>query len=376
MLTRRQFLLGSGVLGLAGVMSFAYQATQAQVLDHKQWLISACTIGNHEHYVAAFDHHGQLISRTALPARGHGVIAHPNKPGHGLIIARRPGYYIIEVNFANGQITRQISPENGQHFFGHGLFSADGQVLVTTENHIDSGQGRVVLRDANSYQLLSKFDSGGIGPHEALAMPDGKTLVVANGGILTHPNQPRKKINLATMKPNLAYIDLNSGKIINRFTPDNHQLSIRHLAVSRQGKVIGGLQYQGTKTDLVPLAFSHQFDQGQSQLKYLKADDEIWRSMKQYTASVCIDDHHQIVAISCPRGNMLTYWHLDNGQFMAKQPLKDGAGLALYSNTKQNNAAQQIVATSGKGKALFGQQHEVNFKQVCWDNHLTAIDVG
>lgn len=371
MITRRQFLLGSGALGLAGIIPFAFQSGQAQ--GHKQWLISACQIGHHEHYVAAFDHHGQLISRTALPARGHGVIAHPSKPGHGLIVARRPGYYIIEVNFANGQITRQISPEKGQHFFGHGLFSADGQVLITTENHINSGQGRIVLRDANSYQLLNKFDSGGIGPHEALAMPNGKTLVVANGGILTHPNQPRKNLNLATMKPNLAYINLNSGDIINRFSPNHHQLSIRHLAVSRQGKVIGGLQYQGTKTDLVPLAFSHQLDKGQNQLNDLKADNEIWRSMKQYTASVCIDDHNNIAAISCPRGNILTYWQLDSNQFIAKQTLKDGSGLALYNDI---NATQQLVATSGKGQALFGQQHALNFKQVRWDNHLTAINAS
>ncbi|PAX95204.1 Tat pathway signal protein, partial [Bordetella pertussis] len=38
------------------------------------------------------------------------------------------------------------------------------------------------------YGKLELFDTAGIGPHEALLLPDGKTVCVANGGILTHPD--------------------------------------------------------------------------------------------------------------------------------------------------------------------------------------------
>lgn len=79
--------------------------------------------------------------------------------------------------------------------------------------------------------------------------------------------------------------------------------------------------------------------------------------------------------VSCPCGNTHTYRQLDSDQLISMQTLKDGAGLTLYNDTKQFNTTQQLVTTSSKGNSLLTQQHEVNFKQVRWDNHLTAIDV-
>lgn len=363
MISRRQFLLGSSALGLIAALPLSSKSTAAT----KQWLISACDDNKKQHYVAAFDQSGELISRTALPARGHGVIAHPFKPGHGLIIARRPGYFAIEIDFASGRIVRRISPQTGQHFFGHGLFSKDGKYLITTENHINSGKGQIVLRYSHNYRIASQFESGGIGPHEALPMPDGKTLVVANGGILTHPDTPRKKLNLDTMQPNLSYIDIRSGKMLDQYQLDNPKLSIRHLAVSKNGKVIGGLQYQGAKTDQVPLAFSHQ---NKGALKYLKASKDVWRKMNQYTASICINDENNTAAISCPRGDMVTFWDLNTDTFIKDIKLRDGAGLAVFHENQQNH----IVATSGKGRAIFEDARDLSFKNVRWDNHLVAIN--
>jgi hypothetical protein len=360
MFSRRQFLLGGASLGLIAALPSCMQTGAGQ------WLISACDDGKGQHFVAAFDDTGKIISKTALPARGHGVLAHPTKPGHGLIVARRPGYFAMEINFANGGIVAQITPEMDQHFFGHALFSADGKVLITTENQINSGRGLIVLRDSNTYKILDKFDSGGIGPHEAVQMPGSKTLVVANGGILTHPDTPRKKLNLDTMQPNLSYIDMLSGKILAQYELDNSKLGIRHLAVSQQGKVIGGLQYQGAKTDQVPLAFSHK---GKGPMQYLKATDEVWQQMNQYTASICVNDANNTVAISCPRADKVTFWDLETDEFINSIKLIDGAGLALYQSSSQSH----IVATNGKGQAIFQGVGQLAFDNIRWDNHLVAV---
>ena len=42
---------------------------------------------------------------------------------------------------------------------------------------------------------------------------DGETLVVANGGIATHPDLPRVKLNLPTMAPSLCFVDRRSGAL-------------------------------------------------------------------------------------------------------------------------------------------------------------------
>jgi len=79
--------------------------------------------------------------------------------------------------------------------------------------------------------------SNGIGTHQIALMPDGKRIVAANGGILTHPSTPRKKLNLDTMKPSLTYIDCESGKHLESYFPQHHQMSIRHIDVAADDTV-------------------------------------------------------------------------------------------------------------------------------------------
>lgn len=364
MLTRRQFLIAATAMGSATAIGYIPFAS-----SQKNWLVSACSNKNNEHFVAAFDLNGKVISKVKLPARGHDVIAMPDKPGHALVFARRPGTFILEVDFKNGRVAKQISSTENSHFYGHGVLSTKHNVLLTSENDFANGHGRIVLRDSENYQILEQYDSGGIGPHQLGLMPDGESLVIANGGIETHPDQPRKKLNINSMSPNLAYLNIASGKIEDKFSLDNHKLSIRHLAVSKQGKVIAGLQYQGEKTDLVPLAFSHQ---GEESLTYLAASDDIWRRMNQYTASVCIDDSQGIVAISCPRADLITYWSLKNGHYVSSERFSDGAGLTHLD---------KIYATSGKGRVISSKMSGVDEKDIKnfgfsglkWDNHLAHI---
>jgi hypothetical protein len=44
-----------------------------------------------------------------------------------------------------------------------------------------------------------------------LLASDRRRLVVANGGILTDPGSGRAKLNIATMRPNLSYLDATSA---------------------------------------------------------------------------------------------------------------------------------------------------------------------
>jgi len=360
MLNRRQFILGtSGVLGLASLPMFFNKG------ETQSWLVSAFSNNNQQHFVGAFSADGTLINAVALPARGHGAIAHPFKKGHAIVFARRPGTFMMEVDFINGQIIKQVNASHGQHFFGHGVFSHDSSVLMSVENNFELGRGEIVLRDSHNYQVIDKYDCGGVGPHECKLMPNSNTLVIANGGILTHPKWPRKKLNLDSMSPALTYLDLDNGKAIDHFSLNNHQLSIRHLDVSSKGKVIAGLQYQGAKTDQVPLAISHQ---GEQALEFLNADDTTWQRFNQYTASVCIDEANNQVAISGPRGDLITLWDLTTDTFLKKINMRDVAGLSLSNG--------QLIASNGKGQTINVNEVPLQpnvFDDVRWDNHLTTI---
>lgn len=79
-------------------------------------------------------------------------------------------------------------------------------------------------------------------------MADGSTLVIANGGIRTHPDLPRIKSNLANMRPSLAYVDVASGRLLQLQEPEPqwHQLSIRHIDVSPDDRVAVAMQFEGS----------------------------------------------------------------------------------------------------------------------------------
>jgi len=375
-MNRRKFLLGLGGISAMGTAGLIGSVNSLPLVDvfrqKKQWLVSACNDKQGNFFAAAFDLQGQLINKVPLPARGHEVIALSSKPGHALIFARRPGNYVLEVDFNTGAVVSQVSVSPEQRFYGHGALTDNDNILLTTENDYQRGKGVIVIRDRHTGQILEQYDSGGIGPHQLAMMPatniNDRQIVIANGGIQTHPQQARKKLNLTTMQPNLAYMDINSGKVVDSFALENKQLSIRHLAVSKKGKVIAGMQYQGVSTDEVPLAISHH---GESQLQPLQADSNIWRNMKQYTASICINDAENCVAISCPKASLLTFWQLDNGKFISSHKLKDGAGLTLVDNA--------FIASTGRGR-IIAQSNPLNnyikmadFASLRWDNHMTVI---
>ena len=363
---RRQFIWGAGIVGAGAFLPWVLSPAQAK----NQWLVSACTDRQGQNYVAAVDSAGQLRHRFTLPGRAHDVLAMPHKPGCAMVFARRPGRFAMEVDFIRGKVNQAFESQTDSHFFGHGALSVDGQYLMTTENDFASGNGMIVVRDTANYQVVERYYSGGIGPHECALMPDNKTLVIANGGILTHPQQPRKKLNLDSMQPNLSYMDISSGHILGSYQLEQHQLSIRHLDVSQSGKVFVGLQYQGPKTDNLPLVFSHQ---GEDKPQYLQADEHIWPQLNQYIASVCVDDKQGLVAISCPRANLITFWDLHQGHYISQYRFRDSAGLALVNG--------QLLASNGKGQ-LFQQIDNPDSGQIFvhdnlrWDNHMTAIDIA
>jgi hypothetical protein len=201
-------------------------------------------------------------------------------------------------------------------------------------------------------------------------MPDGKTLVIANGGIETHPNQPRKKLNLTTMQPKLAYLDIASGKVLSSYAPPDNQLSIRHLTVNRSGEVFVGAQYQGKKSTIQPLIFAHH---GENNLQAFSASHFQWHKMQQYTASLLVKD--KLLCVSCPRGSHLSFWDTTTRAYIDQQKFSDVSGLAL-SNGK-------ILASSGKGllKKLDQTQPikgpaSLNTLELRFDNHMAMIASG
>ncbi|MFV2053229.1 DUF1513 domain-containing protein [Aliiroseovarius sp. YM-037] len=308
---------------------------------------------------------GADLFRIPLPDRGHAAAAHPTAP-EAVAFARRPGSFALVIDCVRGRITHRLYAPDGRHFYGHGTFVEGGELLCTTENDIETGEGRIGFWSRSAgYERVGEISSGGIGPHDIKTLADGNTLVVANGGIRTHPNSGRDKLNLDTMRPNLSYLTID-GAIADQveLAPDLHQNSIRHLALGPNGVTAFAMQWQGDPADAPPLLGLHR--RGESP-RLLSATLPEQIAMEGYAGSIAIDSAGETVAITSPRGGRVHLFNTVDG-FRTSLPRADVCGLAV--------ATEGFMATDGLGGVSVidaAQMKPLGRQSRSWDNHLIAV---
>lgn len=325
--------------------------------------------------VSAFDLEGSLRLDLDLPARGHGFAVHPQRPV-AVCFARRPGTFALVFDLARGERLAELRTPPGRHFYGHGVYAGDGGLLYASENDYSNRRGVIgIYVPDEGYRRAGELPAHGTGPHEIALLPDRDTLVVANGGIATHPDAPGVKLNLPSMEPSLAYLERRNGGLLERVVlpPALRALSIRHIAVGFDTRVAVGMQYEGPRGDLVPLVGVHR--RGQA-ISLFTAPEPALRAMRQYCGSVTFDVSGRIVAASAPRGDAITLWDARSGDYLCAPPVADGSGVA------PTRVPARFLATSGRGGAALldarGIRRALNADFVensRWDNHLAAVEV-
>lgn len=369
LISRRAFLASS-----LAALSIPTWASAISMPTSTEMFISAYSKSENEHFVCAFGTNGQLLWSMPLPDRAHAPVVHPTHSVVGAV-ARRPGFYIDFFNPIDGRAVQRIEPLPEHHFYGHAVFTPAGDKLITQENHYPTGEGKIVIRSWPEGIVLQEFSSGGIGPHESVLLSED-VLVIANGGLRTHPDNDRDILNLDTMTSNVTYLSLKDGTVINQagHVPEWHQLSIRHLDVNSEGIVALGFQYQGDLWENVPLVALS--DKHTNSLTYLEMPEQIRMRFKQYCGSVCFDQSGQTLAISTPRGGFVAYWDVPSRQFIGFDNCRDVCGLVATPNSNE------FVMTSGTGKQLLSSPRQQQIAQInqldgfLWDNHLRRIDLS
>ncbi|WP_299986704.1 DUF1513 domain-containing protein [uncultured Ruegeria sp.] len=357
MTNRRGFIAGLVTASLAPVPAWASVGAPS--------FLAAALFPDGYYRLSGLDQAGVILFSIPLPARGHAAAAHPFK-AQAVAFARRPGTFAIVIDCQSGSIIRQLEAPKGRHFYGHGTFSADGTRFFTTENDYEAAEGVIGVWDAVSFTRLGEFSSGGTGPHDMQLLPDGNTLVIANGGIETHPDTGRTKLNLSTMQPNLSYID-HSGSIRAQveLPPALRKNSIRHLAVRGDGLVGFAMQWQGGLTEYPPLLGLHALGKDPLLLSAPEADQS---TLQGYAGSIAFSADGQSIAITCPRGDALHRFDVTSGAFAEAFALKDVCGLG--------SGIKGLVFTTGTGAfgALDPAGAEISARSDCqWDNHLIPI---
>ena len=231
--------------------------------------------------------------------------------------------------------------------------------LNSFENNYEAAAGVVGVWDARkNYARVGEFSSGGTGPHDIKAMPDGKTLVVANGGIETHPETGRTKLNLHAMRSNLTYLRLDGTLDAKMELGSEHQRnSIRHLAVAENGDVAFAMQWQGDLASDLPLLGVHSL---RHQHLWLHADASV-RAMQGYLGSIAFNNATNQIATTSPRSGVL--------QVFGRNGLENSTNLADVCGVAASNRG--FVVTTGSG-VFRASSSSILSHPVAWDNHLIA----
>ena len=357
MTSRRRFLAGAAALGVAPTLSWADLGRPA--------FVSAALQPDGQHVFCGVSEEGQVTFRLPVPDRGHAAAVHPDR-AELVGFARRPGRFALVIDAAQGrEVARMAAPE-GRHFYGHGCYSADGRFLYTTENDYEAGQGVIGVWDRDlGYARVGEMPSGGVGPHDLRLMPDGRTLVVANGGIETHPETGRSKLNIPMMRPNLTYIDLaNDARQQVELPQEMHKNSIRHLAIAPDGQVGIALQWQGDLTEHVSVFALHNPGAALRMAGMSRTDAA---RMRGYGGSIAVSRDGESFAVTSPRGGVVALFSAA-GQVLGLVEIADVCGVVATRHG--------FLATNGLGQVYWLSPSGAEMLQaldLAWDNHLIPV---
>ncbi len=351
--TRRTLLKAALFGAVSPVLPFGCATT-----ERRTPALIGCSIMGREKFAAVVaDEHGVPISKLPIPERGHGVAT--NKHGHAVVFGRRPGTYFMVFDYRTAHVIKLQPSLANRHFYGHGVYSHDGNYLFATEGERGTSRGIIGVYDVrNHYQKIDELSGFGIGPHEVIMMPDD-TLVIGVGGVHTNGREP---LNLDTMAPSLSYLS-QDGALLDQVCLPDHKLSIRHLAHDGSETVLCGQQYRGEPDEYPALIAMHT--RGGEMIE-LQAEPEEWARFNHYVASIAATEDW-ILATS-PPGSCYGIWSKETGKLVELNALPDASGVVIYGD--------EFRVSSGAGKVV--EQMPRSFKNIFssgiqWDNHWTKV---
>lgn len=311
---------------------------------------------------------GEELGAIDLPARAHDATFCP-LTRTCVVFARRPGTFALAIS-PDGRSVRFGSPPH-RHFYGHGVFSADGRLLYATENDFEAGRGLIGVYDTgHGYRRIGEFDSGGVGPHDIAFIARTAVLVVANGGLREHPDigEGRRILNPDAVETSLAYIDARTGDLLERHVlASGPHISWRHLDVAPDGTVVAGAQLlrPGDRTHLL---LRHR---RQEQPKMLTLEAEESRLLAGYVSSLAVDAEGSNVAVTSSRGSAGLVLDIATGRKRASYRAADVSGIACLRDQTS------FLASTGEGELVRwspdGSETRRAITPWRWDNHIAAL---
>lgn len=252
------------------------------------------------------------IPTTFLP---HGFAFHPARPER-VAVFEKHGPGACEVDLSARAVLRAIPTDPARSFYGHGAYAPDASVLYAAETRRADRAGVLVARDAETFAELGEVPTHGRAPHDCTLIDGGRVMVVANGG---------SALGDASDPPSVTWVELASGRLLDRMTLASPRYNAGHLALSARGDLA---LVSAPRDGLAP-----QTHRGALTLRpaggaarTMEAPQRVVERMLGETLSVAIAG--DVVAATSPLGDMVSFWRMD-GACLGALEMRTPRGVAV-----------------------------------------------
>jgi hypothetical protein len=253
----------------------------------------------------------------------HGITPHPTNPDI-LTLFEKKGPGACEVNIKTKRVLRMIETVENRYFYGHSVYSKDGSLLYSTEATFRGESGVIAIRDTKTMKIIGEFPSYGKAPHDLKMIDNGATLVVTNGG-------GRKGSLYKGDRPNVAYVDIKTQKEKDIVEFPNENINAGHLSLSsKMDLVVVSAPRDGQPSMLGGVSFKP------SGKPVITANEpaDIIQKMKAESLSIALHESTQIVGVTNPDGNILTFWNYKTGKFLKAIEMSMPRSLGITKDQK------------------------------------------
>jgi len=247
----------------------------------------------------------------------HGMTTMPGKPHIAAMFEKR-GPSACIVDLVRRRVLQPLVAGPGRLFYGHGAYSANGELLYSVEIKTDTHEGVLTARDAKTLEPKHEISTFGDNPHDCILLDDQKTLAITNGGGV-----------LGTRKdPCVTFVDLNAMKLVEKHTFSDPKVNAGHIAIAQNGD-FAVVSAPRDGLEAMTSAGALHLRTGRRKIERVKQPESVTSRMLSESLSVAIHEPTRVVAVTNPYSNFVSFWNLDTKKHLRSYDWVSARGVAV-----------------------------------------------
>ena len=275
----------------------------------------------------------ELVEMNYLP---HGIIIDPNDKKR-LLTFEKNGANAAVIDLNSHTESAGIPIGDNKIFSGHSVFNKSGDILYCTEIDLNNRKGRITVRDGSNFKLIDEISSFGKNPHQCQLINDDQTLVVSNAGNNDDDSQA-----------SITYIDVQNKNLIERITLSDTTIDAGHFSITKDGDlIVSSAPKEADKTGGVSIRNDQQAITTMTQPEFIVS------KLTGEALSICIDEQHNIAAVTHPYANMISFWSIDKKELIKAMSVPEPRGITLSLDENHfivsygTNTSSILISTKG-----------------------------